>query len=165
MIDRKWIKNLAKATYTSSGWQLDSQSHPRHDSLLDELKESISSLYEECFDSIEAYNSFANESSVMRLLPLAPVPGKTNGGFMILLAHQRINVEMRDTTIACTAITSRGFQCHKEEIDQYRPKSDVLGVINWYNHLDQKVSFEIIVKTLMEKIVRMAFLADDIHQI
>jgi hypothetical protein len=152
MADKEWLKNLADATFTGSGWQHKDPDAARR--LAEQrFARSLSDLQDEAEEAALHFNEIAQGRRSIKVLP---IPAKQGGGFMLLMGHCQLNVQAQGGGLDATLIRTTGFARKAEKLHRFAPHADPFGSLAWSRDNSLLMNNELIIKRLFEDITRAA---------
>jgi len=162
MADKEWIKNLASAKLVNGQWQ---NTDPQGVSHLAEsrIEESVVQLFEEATEAADLYNLHAIDRPSINILSIAKEKSRGNGGVIMLLGKTQLNVEIYNNTLEAQLTTVDGFHRNTTILAKLTAQTDSFGSVMWLADKSSLMSNELIVKKLMEQLVRSAFQAGEIQ--
>ena len=148
MTDRQWLRNLATANFQGGQWALADPEEAR-DQITLRLEDTIPALLAEARDACEVYNLYATGRKSIRVLPLGPVEGKTEGGLVLLSGHLQLKLEYVPPRLTSTLVAVRYFAHGSKPLHVFEPQFDSFGTLRW--NMDKSgllFSNELIIKKL-----------------
>ena len=162
MADKEWIKNLASAKFINGQWE---NTNPQSVSQLAEVRieDSVAQLYEEASEAADLYNLHAVDRPSISILSIAKEKSRGNGGVIMLLGKTQLNIEIYNNTLEAQLTTVDGFHRNTTILAKLTAQADSFGSVMWLADKSSLMSNELIVKKLMEQLVRSAFQAGEIQ--
>jgi hypothetical protein len=155
MPDRDWLINLASSTFDGAGLAACDLSKAQND-LNRKVEGSIPRLVQITSEALEVHNLHAPSNRAIRLLSLKATSVLPGGGYLMLLVQHQIRVEHDLQGISAKLACVEGYQARHLQTRLFTPHGDALGGLHWL--LDGKtiVSDDMIVRILLEDLVRAA---------
>lgn len=164
MADHSWLKHLAHAQLVNGCWR-HADGQAVQGLISARVENAVQALFDEASEASEIFNSHVHISRRIRVLRVAPKPGETGGGFMLLLGRCQLTLEVRAEGVAgsrlpilvATFATVAAFIRNAHHSRRFLPQCDTFGTIVWRDEGALLMNHELIVKRLFEDLLRIHF--------
>ncbi len=161
MADQEWIKNLAGARLVNGQWRTD---NPEEVTKLaaHRIEDTIVEIYEEASEAADLFNLHAVDRPAIRILPIPKDKSAGDGGLILLLGRIQLNVEIINSKLEARITTVDGYSRITNLLASLSPHVDPFGSVMWIADKTSLLTNEIIIKRLLEQLVKSAFESGEI---
>jgi hypothetical protein len=161
MADQEWIKNLANAKFIDGTWET---ANPEAVTKLaaDRIEDTIIEIYEEAAEAADVFNLHAVDRPAIRILPIARDKSAGEGGLIMLLGRIQLNLEIIKNKLEARITTVDGYHRSTNLLASLHPHADPFGSVMWIADKSSLMTNEIIIKRLLEQLVKSAFESGEI---
>lgn len=155
MADMEWFKNLAEANFVNGKWHFDDPE--KVEQLLSfKVKTTMNQIFDEVQDAIEIYNQHAQGGNKISTLPIADNYSNTLVGVVALLGTSQVKLIRKNQNLELYLVDINGHSAKTSLINKLAPCYDSLGSLMWQTKDKNLVGQDIIVKMMLEDLVKAA---------
>jgi len=153
MTDMEWYKNLAEANFENGKWVFED--NEKVEKLLSfKIKTVVNNLFDLASDAIEVFNQHAVEKPKINLLPISDTYSSSLVGFVALLGTTQVKIIKKSQAIEVFLIDINGHSPETTLLHSFQPCYDAIGSVLWQTDSKNLINEDIIVKTMLEELVK-----------